>query len=152
MIKKIINYTDLNGDECQDEYYFNLNKAELFSLDFDYQDQGGFINYVKTLANNASGKAIWELLQTLITKAVGKRSADGKRLIKNAEIAEEFRTSEGFGELLIELMTDEEKLTEFVQGIMSNVVSELKKNNGGKLPEVDDPELKALIDGAKPIE
>lgn len=145
MINKIINYTDFNGDECTDEYYFNLSKAEIFSLDFDYASEGGFVAHLLNVAKSGDPKGLWNLIKGMVDKSVGKRSADGKRFIKSKEILEEFRSTEGYGELLIELVTDSEKLNEFVTGIVDKALQDAKKANGGVLPDVsNDPRIKEL--------
>lgn len=139
MLKKKIKYTDYNGVEREETFYFNLTKAEL--LEMELMRKGGLENYLKRIINEQDQIKLVEIFKELILKSYGKKSDDGKRFIKNPELTEEFVQSEAFSELYVELATNSEAASAFINGIVPPAVAmaaeaEMKKN-GGKLPDMD---------------
>lgn len=139
MLKKKIKYTDYNGVEREETFYFNLTKAEL--LEMELMRKGGLENYLKRIINEQDQIKLVEIFKELILKSYGKKSDDGKRFIKNPELTEEFVQSEAFSELYVELATNSEAASAFINGIVPPAIAmaaeaEMKKN-GGKLPDMD---------------
>ena len=126
MLKKTIKYTDYNGNERTEDFYFNLTKAELIELQMG--TQGGLTEMVKRIVNVKDAPAMLELFKKIILKAYGTKSDDGRRFIKSAELSEEFEQTEAYSELIIELLTGEEAAIKFIKSIVPAELSE-------KLPE-----------------
>ena len=122
MLKKTITYVDFNGDEASEEFLFHLSKAELVELEMSYE--GGLTEQMKRIAAAYDGKAIISEFKKIILNSYGKRSADGKRFIKNQALRDEFESTEAYSTLFMELVTDAEKAAEFVRGIIPKDLAE----------------------------
>ena len=129
MLKKSIKYTDYNGVERTEDFYFNLSKAEL--MEMEMSTAGGLAETITKIVAAQDQPAIIKLFKELILKAYGEKSADGKRFVKSDEIAAAFSQTEAYSELFMELSTDSDKAAEFVNKI---VPADLAK--GVNLPAV----------------
>lgn len=116
MLKKTIKYTDYNGVERVEDFYFNLSKAEITEMELSVD--GGMSNMLESIVNSNNNKEIVGMFKEIILKAYGEKSEDGKRFIKNKEITEGFAQTEAFSELFVELALNEDKAAEFVKGIL----------------------------------
>lgn len=116
MLKKTIKYTDYDGNEREEDFYFNLNKAEVTEMELS--KQGGLSEYIKRIVAAQDAPSLIELFKELICKSYGEKSLDGKRFIKSKELTEEFTQTEAYAELFVELASNAEEATKFVNGIM----------------------------------
>ena len=116
MLRKVIKYTDYNGVEREEPFYFNLTKAEITEMELT-QD-GGFVEYIKRIVAAKEQKAIVETFKKLILKSYGVKSDDGKRFIKSDELAQAFSQTEAYSELFMELATNTEESSKFINGIV----------------------------------
>ena len=116
MLKKSIKYTDYNGVERSEDFYFNLSKAEL--MEMEMSTAGGLAEMITKIVAAQDQPAIIKLFKELILKAYGEKSADGKRFIKSDELAAAFSQTEAYSELFMELSTDSDKAAEFVNKII----------------------------------
>lgn len=124
MYAKTITYTDYNGNERTEEFYFNFSTAELAEMEIS--TKGGLEGEIKYIANEQDGAKIVEWFKKIILKSVGKKSPDGKRFIKSKEISDEFAQTEAYSQLFMELAFDAEKGAEFINNIVPNVPSDKK--------------------------
>lgn len=115
MLKKTITYSDFNGNELTDDFYFNLTQAE--AVELNYSVEGGLEAYVNGITKSQNYKEAIELFKKLIQLSYGVKSPDGKRFIKNQQILDEFMETEAYSNLFIELATDTDAAAEFVNGI-----------------------------------
>ena len=116
MLKKTIKYTDYDGNEREEHFYFNLNKAEVTEMELS--KQGGLSEYIKRIVAAQDAPSLVELFKELICKSYGEKSLDGKRFVKSKELTEEFTQTEAYAELFVELASNAEEATKFVNGIM----------------------------------
>lgn len=116
MLKKSIKYTDYNGVERTEDFYFNLSKAEL--MEMEMSTAGGLAETITKIVAAQDQPAIIKLFKELILKAYGEKSADGKRFVKSDEIAAAFSQTEAYSELFMELSTDSDKAAEFVNKVV----------------------------------
>lgn len=116
MIMQTITYTDYNGNERKENFFFNLSKAEL--MEMEASKKGGLSNYIQSIIEAQDVTQLMGLFKELIIKSYGVKSPDGKRFIKNQEVVDEFIQSEAYSELYVMLATDEQKATAFVNGII----------------------------------
>ena len=122
MLKKTMTYTDYDGNQRTEDFYFNLSKAEVAEMQMSAA--GGLDKMINRIISEQDGKRIIELFKDLVLRSYGKKSDDGKRFIKSKELAEEFSQTEAYSDLFMELATDSEAAAAFVNGIvpdMSNV-------------------------------
>lgn len=127
MLKKTITYTDYNGVERTEDFYFYLSKADLMEMEMG--TTGGFAEMIQKVVNAHDAPAIIKIFKDLILKAYGEKSADGKRFIKNDELRDAFSQTEAYSQLFMELATDSDAAAKFVNGIMPADVSEKIQNN-----------------------
>ena len=125
MIKKTIPYTDYNGVERKEDFYFNLTKAEV--MEMEMSTKGGLAEMIQRVVAAQDQTAIIKIFKDLIVKAYGVKSPDGKRFIKNEEVVAEFVQTEAFSELFMELATNADAAAEFVNGIVpANLAKQLE--------------------------
>lgn len=116
MIKKTIKYTDYNGNEREEDFWFNINKAEAIEMQ---ADAGGELDaFIKKIIAEHDAKALVGYFKKLILLSYGRKSLDGRRFEKSKEISEEFSQTEAYPILFMELAQDSEKAAEFVNGIL----------------------------------
>ena len=122
MLKETIKYTDYNGVERTEDFWFHLSKAEL--MEWEMGTTGGLTEMIKRIVDSKDAPAIIKIFKELVLKAYGQKSPDGKRFIKSEELATEFSQTEAYSQLFMELATDADKAAAFVNGIMPSDVAE----------------------------
>lgn len=116
MLKKTITYVDYNGAERTEDFYFNLSKAEV--MEMEMSTSGGLAEMIKKIVAAQDAPAIIKIFKDLILKAYGEKSPDGKRFIKSEEIATSFSQTEAYSQLFMELATNADEASKFVNGII----------------------------------
>lgn len=116
MLKKTITYTDYNGSELTEDFYFNLSKAEIMEMEMG--TAGGLAEMITKIVAAQDAPAIIKVFKDLILRAYGEKSADGKRFIKSNELSTAFSQTEAYSQLFMELATDAEAAAAFVNGII----------------------------------
>ena len=132
MYKKTITYIDYNGVERTEDFYFNLNKAELMEMHLVHPE--GFENWIKGIIKANDNKTLLAMFKEIITASYGEKDSTGKRFIKSQELTDAFVQSEAFANLYFELLTNTDAATEFVNGIASGL-KQLDKTNVVALKE-----------------
>mgnify|MGYP003400043522 FL=1 len=122
MLKETIKYTDYNGVERTEDFWFHLSKAEL--MEWEMGTTGGLTEMIKRIVDAQDAPAIIKIFKELVLKAYGQKSPDGKRFIKSEELATEFSQTEAYSQLFMELATDADKAAAFVNGIMPSDIAE----------------------------
>lgn len=125
MLVKKITYTDYNGMERTEDFYFNISRAELMELELG--TSGGIHQKIDRLQQTIDGPEIMKLFKELITLAICEKSPDGRRLLKSPEISNAFLQTEAYSVLLMELLSDPEKANGFMKAILPDV-SNLEEN------------------------
>lgn len=126
MLVKTIKYEDYNGNQLEEKFYFNLSRAEL--VEMYHSVKGGLETYLTRIIESHSNPEIMDFFKEIILKAVGRKSDDGKRFIKNQEIRDEFEQSEAYSELLWELISDANAAANFINSLFpKNFEEEVKK-------------------------
>lgn len=116
MLKKSIKYTDFNDQEVTEDFYFHLSKADLIHLEMSHK--GGLKEHMEKIMAAEDTNGVLTELEKIILMSYGRRSDDGARFVKTETMREEFRGSEAYSELLMELLTDATKAGEFINGIV----------------------------------
>lgn len=121
MITKTIKYTDYNGNEREEKFYFNLTKAEITEINFDLSSDGVSLqDKLKKMIDEKDSAGIFKFFKLLIVKSYGEKSDDGKRFIKTDDMGIGFTQTEAYNVLLEELLSAEDGslAVEFVKGIV----------------------------------
>lgn len=116
MLKETRTYTDYDGVERTEDFYFSLSKAELAEMELS--TDGGFEKMIDKIVKSKDNKKIVETFKEILLKSYGEKSDDGRRFIKSAELSKEFSETPVYSDMFIELATDEDKASRFINGIM----------------------------------
>ena len=126
MLKKTIKYKDFNGNEREEDFYFNLMQSEIAELELS--TVGGFTESIQKIIQTQDGPEIIKQFKKIILKSYGEKSADGKRFIKSDELSEAFSQTNAYSELFMELATDDEAASAFINGIVPDEVKQDENN------------------------
>ncbi|OLU39740.1 hypothetical protein [Ileibacterium valens] len=116
MISKTIEYTDYNGNEVKDTFYFNLNEAEI--IDMEMSKSGGLSEHIQKIIDTKDLPKLIKLFKTMLLKSYGEVSDDGKHFVKSKKIRKKFENSAAFPKLYMALATNDIEAAEFVKGII----------------------------------
>lgn len=116
MKKETIVYTDYNGVERKEDFFFNFTKAEL--LEMELGTTGGLSEMIQKIIDTHDTPAIIKIFKEIVLKAYGQKSADGKRFIKTPELTTEFMQTEAYSKLFMELATNTDKAADFINKIV----------------------------------
>lgn len=116
MFKKTMTYTDYNGEKRTEDFYFNMNRAEVTEMELSID--GGLSAMIQRVTEAKDVPTIIQIFKDLVLRSYGKKSPDGRRFIKSKELSEEFSQTEAYSDLFMELATDSAKAAAFVNGIM----------------------------------
>ena len=123
MLKKTITYTDYNGAERKEDFYFNLTKAEIMEMEMSIS--GGLTEMINRIVAAQDAATIVKIFKELILKSYGEKSADGRRFMKVDEngvpLSINFSQTEAYSQLFMELATDADAASAFLNGIVPNV-------------------------------
>lgn len=128
MIKKTVKFTDFNGEECTEDCYFNINKAELLDMEMAEGERLSVI--VPKIVEEKDTAAMYRIFRDIIKKAYGKKSDDGKRFVKSEELLNNFIQSEAYSELLMSLVTNDKEAADFINNVIPKDLDKyVKKEN-----------------------
>lgn len=132
MIKWPITFTTYNDEEITEDFYFNLNKAELIKMQFDVN--GAYSQFIERISNERDVKRLGEEFQKIILNSYGKKSDDGRVFRKSQELRDEFEQSEAYSVLYVELLSDVNKASKFVRGILPKDLQNTEISNKSLVP------------------
>ena len=129
MIKKTVTYTDFNGNERTEDFYFNLTQVELAELDLGVSGvSGGLLGLLEKIVREKDQRQIVEYFKKIVLMSYGEKSVDGRRFVKSEEIRNCFAPTEAYSKIFMELAQDADAASAFVNGIMpKEVIEEAKK-------------------------
>lgn len=116
MLKKTITYTNYNNEEITEDFYFNLNKAEL--MEMELTTEGGLGQRIESIVKTKDVKQIVKTFKEIILKSYGEKSPDGKFFVKSEEISQRFSQTEAYNILFMEIATDADKASDFIKAII----------------------------------
>ena len=145
MLKKIITFTDFEGNERNVEAYFNLTKTECIDLNLEFEDEGGLIGRIKKLMieredGNAPRKPAVDFVKLLIERSYGVRPKDDPSLfLKEDEdgrpLYKKFRQTAAYDAYVYALLSGDESLDEFAENVLPEVSDEQKAEAAKMLEE-----------------
>lgn len=123
MLKKTITYEDYDGNSRTEDFYFNLNKAEVVDW---LTTNGGYTldKVVDKLIRTENVKEVMEIFKDLIYRAYGEKSLDGRRFVKSKEVKDNFIETEAYSALYMELIGDAKAAAEFFTSILPKDMAE----------------------------
>lgn len=131
MLVKEITYTDFNGEERTEKFYFNMTKTELAELDIE--TGGVLVQKLTRMLEKQDVAGIAKFFKDIIVKAYGEKSDDGRFFYKgeNHEVGKKFTFSPAFDKMFVELLSDStgEEYKNFLMGIVPSDIAEQAKEN-----------------------
>lgn len=121
MIKETITYTDYDGNERTEDFWFHISKAELTKMELS--TPGGLTAYLKRIISAKDGKTIMDTFEDLIFRSYGEKTPDGRRFVKSKELSEAFTQTEAYDVFFMKLVTDDKAAVDFVNGIVPADIS-----------------------------
>jgi hypothetical protein len=146
MLHKTVSYTDYNGTNRTEDLYFNLNESEMVEL--ETMTPGGFGAALESAVKSNDAGNLMKIFKMLILKSYGIKSPDGRRFIKSDEISEEFSQTEAYNKLFMELLTEADKASDFINRIFPADL--VKKAMGNKEIQAKIEELKNVNNPGSP--
>lgn len=153
MYIKTIEYKDYSGNQRKEDFCFNLNEAEI--MEMELSKEGGFDQWITRIANAQNTPELIKLFKSLILMAYGEKSLDGKKFLKidpntGRNLSEEFEQTAAYPVLFMELATNTEAATEFINHIIpENAAAAIEKAKAdGSLDEAQS-KIYALNDQSK---
>lgn len=116
MIKKTVTYTDFDGNERTEDFYFHLTEQEL--TEWELSVDGGLSGVLTRIVNSRDNKKLVEIFKDLLIKSYGVKTPDGRGFIKNEEALNNFIYTQAFSDIYMELATDDKAASEFVNGVI----------------------------------
>lgn len=119
MIKKTIKYVDYDGNEREEDFYFNLTKAELMQMQLS--KDGTMTEYLQRVISARDVPELASVFKKIILAAYGEKSLDGKyfrKVVDGHKLAEDFEQTEAFNNFYMELATDDKAAIDFINALM----------------------------------
>ncbi len=116
MLKKTMTYTDYDGNERKEDFYFNLTKAEC--MEMELSTSGGMQQYIEKIIAEKDTAKLVEIFKAIIFKAYGEKSPDGKHFYKSEAISNDFASTEAYSDLFMELATNSDSASKFINAVL----------------------------------
>lgn len=140
MLKKDITFTNLDGEEITETFYFHLSKLELIEMEVEHP--GGLVAYLTQIAEAQDGPKVMAAFREIIAKTIGRRTDDG-RFVKHPAYREEFMSSDAYSELVFQFFTDANAAVEFVNAVvpvnLQEAAKTITKETVVELPQEEEP-------------
>ena len=133
MIKMNVSAETFDGDMVTETLWFHMNKVDLIEL--QQSEPGGFTDTLQAFMSRKPEDwtmkdkfKLFDFFRTMVDKAYGERSSDGKRFRKSPEILANFKDSIFYDEFVLSLLEDEQKSIKFFNGVMpKSLIEQAKK-------------------------
>lgn len=129
MIKETITYTDYNGTERTEDFYFHLTQADIAKMELSVN--GGLGEKIKQIIEAKDTPAIISVFEDLIKRSYGVKTPDGRGFMKRPEDLELFMATEAYSQLFMKLATDDKAGSRFINGV---IPADLAKKSATILP------------------
>ena len=131
MYNKTVTYKDYKGNTRTEDFYFNLNKAELVELELS--TKGGLTVMMDRIIAAQDNATLFKIFKDLVSKSYGVLSDDGRKFVKNQEVLDDFMQTEAYSIIFSELATNAESAAEFFNNVIpQNLAKELAEEEVNK--------------------
>ena len=131
MYKKTVTYEDYKGNTRTEDFYFNLNRAELVELELS--TKGGLTVMMDRIRAAQDNATLFKIFKDLVSKSYGVLSDDGRKFVKNQEVLDDFMQTEAYSIIFSELATNAEAAAEFFNNVIpQNLSKELAEEEANK--------------------
>lgn len=119
MYAKTITYTDYDGNQRTETFYFNLTKTELIKMETSVD--GGMAQLLKKIIDENDTKNIMKYFDIIIKNAYGVKSPDGRRFVKSKELVDEFMQTEAYDKFFLEFIENPNSAAEFINNVIPSI-------------------------------
>lgn len=116
MLKKTMTYVNFDGIEITEDFYFNLTKAEV--VFYETKVDGGLSSHFEKIVKSKNNPEIIQLFQEFVDMTYGEKSPDGKKFLKSKDILANFKATEAYSDLIMEMFTNPTFASEFVEKVL----------------------------------
>ena len=142
LVKKITFEDYMDGHSRTEEFCFHVSESELSML--NYEIEGGLENYFNQIINAENNYEVVKLFKKLIDISYGVRSLDGKHFRKSEAALEDFKSTDAYNKLFMELATNDEEAVRFIKGILpSKMAAEINEKELNKPKSLADVNINA---------
>lgn len=143
MFCKTITYTDFNGLERKENFYFHFSEDEI--IEMELTNDGGFSDFLKRIIDAKDQNMLIKEFKKFVLKAYGEKSTDGRRFIKSDEISKAFSETPAYTTLYMELAFNSESASKFVNALIPpETIKEILKHV--ETAKNDQTKVKALAE------
>ena len=139
MLKKTIIYEDYNGEQRTRDFYFHMNQVEFAKLNGEVP--GGLEKRINEIIEDKDNDAMLRMIDLLVTRSYGKFDEDDEftKVDRNGRpLYEKFVNTDAYDKLIIELVTGENNIVNFLKGILPK---DLQNKLEEKTKELGQPKL-----------
>ena len=133
MLKQTVTYTDFNGNEQTEDFYFNFTRVELLEMEGSTNDGKTLSESLMAMLEEKDMMKIAVTMKDILLAAYGEKSEDGKRFQKSPEIRQAFADSPAFDELYFQIATNADKAADFVNGVIPSGLMEMANDEQKKM-------------------
>lgn len=121
-------YTDYDGNQREEDFYFNFSEAEI--LEMEMTTEGGLEKRVQCIVDARDRKELVSIFKTLVLDSYGEKSSDGKYFLKNDDIKAKFKCTKAYSDIFLMLATNDEEAAKFINSVVdSAAIGKIKKDN-----------------------
>lgn len=141
MVKRTIKYTDFNGEQRVEDFYFNLTAAEVAKM--EWSKNGGLSTFMKRIFDAKDVTEITKVIDMMIMEAYGEKSDDGKYFVKGKdhEKARAFMETQAYSDFYFDLISRKGAMAQFFNEL---VPKELADKAEAMAKEAEEEEAKRL--------
>lgn len=116
MYAEKIKYTDYNGIEREEAFYFELSEAEV--MEMDLITPGGLGQMLQNIVASNDAAGMITQFKKILLSAYGEKSPDGRHFIKNKQATENFEYSPVYSIMFMKLATDADYAQKFIDSVI----------------------------------
>lgn len=116
MLQKVIKFKNFDGKDTERTCYFNLMKSEIMELEMSID--GGLAEMISKIVEAKSAPELIAVFKKIILASYGEKDIDGEHFNKSPELSARFSNSLAYSSLFMELATNADAATIFINGII----------------------------------
>lgn len=122
MIKKTVTYTDYNGKDRTEDFYFDLPMDRVVEL--MVSRDGGILEFLDRIVKEKDQQAIIKYFKDFLRLTYGEKTDDGHYFIQNDEVFEKFKSTAAYTKIFMELAFDADAAADFINKVIPPDVAE----------------------------
>lgn len=130
MITKAFTYESFSGEKVTKEFTFHMSRPDMakFRLRKDGSD---FVDTMAQIMETENARAVLDTFEDILRSAVGHKSEDGERFIKNDDARSELFDTPAYDAVFTMMMDEPKFAAEFITAMLpKDMQAEVKKSVG----------------------